>query len=160
MPIRPSASIEVKYTARKGRGVFATQMIPKGTEFERVPVLVMRAQEVMDGDAEDLLPNYVFEWGKDTVALALGFGSLYNHSYSPNARYDDVGRMTKVYTAVRDIQPGEEITINYNGSEDDLAPVGFDVEETPTQVRTARTASRNGKLAERSASASKAISSL
>ena len=28
---------------------------------------------------------YVFEWGEGKVALALGFGSLYNHSYRPNA---------------------------------------------------------------------------
>ena len=35
-----------------------------------------------------------------------------------NARYDDAGRQTKEYRALRDIQPGEEITINYNGAED------------------------------------------
>jgi SET domain-containing protein len=75
------------------------------------------------------LANYVFEWGRGTVALALGFGSIYNHSYSPNARYDDVGRLTKVYTALRDILPGEEITINYNGDENDLSPVGFEVRD-------------------------------
>jgi len=46
------------------------------------------------------------------VALALGYRSLYNHSFRPNARYDDVGPLTKDFTALRDIQPGEEITVN------------------------------------------------
>ncbi|MFM8476053.1 MAG: SET domain-containing protein-lysine N-methyltransferase [Planctomycetaceae bacterium] len=64
------------------------------------------------------------------TAIALGFGSLYNHSYSPNARYDDVGRQIKEYKALRDIQKGEEITINYNGSEDCMDPVDFDVLES------------------------------
>ena len=88
MPHRTSPLIEVKYTARKGRGVFATAFIAAGTEFERVPVLVMPADEAMEGAAGEVLQHYVFEWGRGTVALALGFGSLYNHSYSPNARYD------------------------------------------------------------------------
>lgn len=130
MPINSSAFIEVKYTARKGRGVFATTFIPEGTEVERVPVLVMPSDDVLSGSAGEVLQNYVFEWGRGTVALALGFGSIYNHSYQPNARYDDVGRQTKVYTALRDIKAGEEVTINYNGHQDDDTPVGFDVHET------------------------------
>jgi len=158
MPIRSSTLIEVKYTAKKGRGVFATQTIPEGTVFERVPVLVMPADEVINGTGE-VLHNYVFEWGKGTVALALGFGSLYNHSYSPNARYDDVGRLTKVYTAVRDILAGEEITINYNGCEEDLAPVGFEVEELPEPPQTTGKVSKSRKRAERNGRASKTISS-
>ncbi|MFN5732282.1 MAG: SET domain-containing protein-lysine N-methyltransferase, partial [Planctomyces sp.] len=70
-----------------------------------------------------------FEYGRGTVALALGFGALYNHSFTPNARYDDAGRQVKEFRALRDIQPGEEITINYNGTEDGTDPVEFDVVE-------------------------------
>ena len=136
MPIQPSALIEVKQTAGKGRGVFATAFIPEGTVVERAPVLVMPSDDVLSGSAGDVLQNYVFEWGRGTMALALGYGSMYNHSYQQNARYDDVGRLTKVYKALRDIKPGEEITINYNGHEDDDTPVGFDVLET-TKNRSA-----------------------
>lgn len=127
MPIPTSPLIEVKQTPNKGRGVFATGLIPAGSVIERAPVLVMPAEDVLSGVTGELLQHYVFEWGRGTVALALGFGSMYNHSYSPNARYDDVGRLTKVYTALRDIQQGEEITINYNGHQDDDSPVGFEV---------------------------------
>ena len=52
---------------------------------------------------------------------------MYNHSYDPNARYDDHGRLTKAFTAIRDIAPGEEITVNYNGEPGDGSDVGFPV---------------------------------
>lgn len=144
MPIQSSDLIEVKRTPGKGRGVFARQFIPKGSVVERAPVLVIPEAEVLEAPGDPLLLNYVFEWGKGTVALALGFGSLYNHSYSPNARYDDEGQQTKVYTALRDIRAGEEITINYNGHEDDTTPVGFDVCENNGTARKRRQARVSG----------------
>ena len=125
----PSPLIEVKRVKGKGRGVFAKQLIPAGTVFERVPLLIIPAKEVLECEHGSFLSQYVFEYGRGTVALALGYGSLYNHSYTPNARYDDVGRQTKEYRALRDIQPGEEITINYNGAEDNTDPVEFHVLE-------------------------------
>ena len=129
MPIQSSDLIEVKRTPGKGRGVFARTFIPEGTVFERTPVLVIPSDEIMESADHPVLADYVFDWGRGTVALALGFGSLYNHSYQPNARYDDIGQLTKIFTALRDISPGDEITVNYNGHEDDESPVGFDVKE-------------------------------
>ena len=128
MPISTSPLIEVKQTARKGRGVFAREFIPAETVIERVPVLVLPDDDISYAK-DSVLQHYVYEWGRGTICVALGCGSIYNHSFTPNARYDDVGRQTKVFTALRDISPGEEITINYNGDEDDLTPVGFDVVE-------------------------------
>ena len=123
MALLHSKLVEVKRIRGKGRGVFATSFIPAGTVIERVPVLVLPVEDVETTP----LADYVFEWGRDTVALALGYGSLYNHSYAPNARYDDVGQRTKEFSALRDIYPGEEITVNYNGEPEDIAPVGFEV---------------------------------
>jgi SET domain-containing protein len=127
MPFHASDYIEVKRISGKGRGVFARRHIEADTVFEKVPVIVMPAEEVLESTESSVLANYVFDWGKETVALALGYGSMYNHSYTPNARYDDEGRQTKLFTALRDIDAGEEITVNYNGHEEDLTPVGFDV---------------------------------
>ncbi|MCA9064161.1 MAG: SET domain-containing protein-lysine N-methyltransferase [Planctomycetaceae bacterium] len=129
MPQPRSELLEVKWTPGKGRGVFARKPISCGTVFEVVPVLVIPEKEVLDTDGSSFLADYVFEWKKGKVALALGFGSLYNHSFTPNARYDDHGRQTKSFRALRDIAAGEEITINYNGAEDILDPVGFEVIE-------------------------------
>lgn len=126
MTIQSSPFIEVRETKKRGRGVFATRRIPKGTEFEVVPVLIVKDEEVLHEDGE-VLEDYVFEWDDGCCAIALGFGSMYNHSYSPNARYDDFPNKTKAYTALRDIEVDEEITINYNGHEDDQTDVGFRV---------------------------------
>ncbi len=124
MAFRQSDAIEVKRVKGKGRGVFARRLIRKGEVIETVPVIVLPAEEVGDGSA---MMSYCFEWGRGRMALALGYGSLYNHSYRPNARYDDVGLQTKEFTALRDIEPGEEITVNYNGEPHDDSPVGFEV---------------------------------
>jgi SET domain-containing protein len=126
-----SDAIEVRRIKGKGRGVFARRLIRKGEVVERVPVLVLPISVLVNSESEDShLSHYGFAWGREKVAVALGYGSLYNHSYSPNARYDDTGRQTKLFTAIRNIAPGEEITINYNGGPRRRAPVWFDVVET------------------------------
>ena len=131
MPLRQSDAIEVKRVVGKGRGVFARRAIRDGEEIERVPVIVLPGGTIDEGPEGSRLPDYVFTWGKKTLALALGYGSLYNHSYRPNARYDDLGDRTKVFTAIRDIAPGEEITVNYNGDPDDRTPLHFEVMSEP-----------------------------
>ena len=126
MALTHTDGIEVRRVKGKGRGVFALKPIKNGDVIERVPVLVLPYGE---DEWESALSPYYFAWGRGTVALALGYGSLYNHSYRPNARYDDVGQLTKVFTAIRDIAPGEELTVNYNGDPADRAPVAFEVVE-------------------------------
>ncbi len=69
------------------------------------------------------------------MALALGYGSLYNHSFHPNARYDDRGQQTKVFTSLRDIESGEEITVNYNGDPNDTTAVSFEVVENSAETQ-------------------------
>ena len=127
MPLYPSDLIEVRRSQGRGRGVFARRFVAAGTIIERVPMLVFPDSEIHNEDGATSLYHYCFEWGEGTVALALGYGSIYNHSYSPNARYDDIAQRTKIYTAIKDIQPGEEITINYNGDPDDHSPMEFEV---------------------------------
>ena len=54
------------------------------------------------------------------MALALGQGSLYNHSSHPNAHGEPRLRERVIeFTAARPIGRGEEITIDYRGSETD-----------------------------------------
>jgi SET domain-containing protein len=73
------------------------------------------------------LSGYTFEVGR-AHGLALGHGSLYNHSYSPNAVYQifEDDKELRVY-ARRAICTGEEITINYNGYPNDDSPLWFEV---------------------------------
>ena len=98
MAFTQSNAIEVKRVKGKGRGVFARRLIRQGEVIERVPMLVLTAEEFEDRLAGTSLANYCFAWSRGTMALALGYGSLYNHSFRPNARYDDVGPQTKEFT--------------------------------------------------------------
>jgi len=112
----------------KGRGVFAAKRIERGTVIEVAPVIVLPPNEWSDVGNTSLY-NYCFRWGDDDdhAALALGYGSLYNHSYSPNAEYErnrDEG--TIHFVAIAPIAKDDEITVNYNGTGDNR-PVWFQV---------------------------------
>jgi uncharacterized protein len=124
--MRHSDLVYVKKIKGKGRGVFAQTMIARGTVFEKVPVIVIPDKMFVGQKDNPYRNNYFFMWGKGTVAIVLGYGSLYNHSYTPNARYEH-GPLVLSFRALRDIAAGEEITINYNFDPDDRSPVGFDV---------------------------------
>lgn len=119
--------IHVGSSKGKGRGVFARRQLAEGELIEQAPVLVIPGAEWRHIE-QTVLYNYCFSWGPDLehAALALGFGSLYNHSYQPNAVY--IKRMAEMvidFIALRKIGLGEEITVNYNGSPGDQAPMWF-----------------------------------
>ena len=127
-----SGSIAIGHFPGKGRGVVAERAFREGDTIERPPVIVIPAADVMK-IRETRLAGYYFEWGDDCRqgAIALGCGSLYNHSYSPNARYVFREREECLeFVALRDIAAGEEITINYNNIEESAAnPVHFELAE-------------------------------
>ena len=112
----------------KGRGVVAARRIERGELIERAPVVPVPASQVATLEAT-ALAHYVYDWADGGVAVTLGWGSIYNHSYTPNARY--VKRFDEnaiEYVAAADIEAGAEITINYNGSHpDQMHPLWFDV---------------------------------
>ena len=146
MAFTHSDSITVKRIKGKGRGVFALRRIRKGEVIERVPMIVMTAKEFEEEVSASCLSNYCFAWGRDQVGLALGYGSIYNHSFRPNARYDDIGPQTKQFSALRDIQPGEEITVNYNGEPRSRKSVWFEVLESPRPGKTNGSVHGNGSV--------------
>lgn len=121
-----SDSVCVQRIAGKGRGVIARKAIKKGALIERVPVLLIPINHFVGGLDNATLKTYLYIWDKKHVAVSLGYGTLYNHSYEPNARYIH-GKDYLSYRALRDIEEGEEITINYNFIPSDRTPVSFDV---------------------------------
>ena len=102
--------------------MFATRTFKKGEEIERCPMLV--AEEDRGDDLESGAEGYVFGWGTDRTALALGYGSLYNHRYDSNATTTEVGDEL-IISATRKIAVGDEGYINYMGTAQD--GVWFDV---------------------------------
>ena len=107
----------VKEIKGKGRGVFCKQRIGKDEIIEVCPVLALPAQD-HDTLVNSGLVDYFFNFNKEenTLALALGFGSLYNHAVHSNAAYT-LNRESKTLTfyALKDIDPNTEICINYAG---------------------------------------------
>jgi SET domain-containing protein len=122
-----SEAIEVKLVSGKGRGVFARRLLSSGSVIEKVPVLLVPIQQIAGGWDNPGLMSFFFVWNHATLAVCLGYGSLYNHSYTPNARYVEVGTDVMAFVALRDIGPGEEVTINYNGDPADRTPMPFSV---------------------------------
>lgn len=111
-----------------GKGVFAGGPIPEGGVIEVCPVLLFPKAQLA-AIRQTLLDDYYFDWGDDDswYALALGYGSLYNHAYEPNADYEmDFENETIDFYALRDIEPGEEIFVNYNGAPGNRSKVWFE----------------------------------
>ncbi|HMN27835.1 MAG TPA: SET domain-containing protein [Caldilineaceae bacterium] len=108
----------------KGRGVFATRLIETGELIEQAPVIVVPTGQ-WEAMHKTVLFNYYFAWGEHS-AIALGYGSLYNHAYQPNARFVKQLAEERIdFFALHPIQPGEEILINYNGDPNDDSPLWF-----------------------------------
>ena len=119
----------ISETINKGKGVFTKKKIAPGTLIEESPVIVMNAADRVHLD-QTLLHDYIFEWGndKDKCAMALGYLSVYNHSYTSNCEYYmDFSTNTIQVKSIREIAAGEELTINYNGDWNDSKKVWFDV---------------------------------
>ncbi len=96
-----------------GYGVVATEFIPKGTitwvldkldrEFSQIEI------ENMDPEYKDILGKYCFRNNTGKYILCWDNGRFVNHSFNSNC-------LTTAYDfeiAIRDIQPGEELTDDY-----------------------------------------------
>jgi len=119
--------LTIALSGNKGRGVFTTQAIPKGKVIEISPVVVLSAKDRKHIEKTELF-NYIFEWGKShrKAAVALGYVSVYNHSYNSNCVYEmDFDEKTITIKTVRAIAKGEELSINYNADPTDTTEVWF-----------------------------------
>jgi hypothetical protein len=115
---------------KKGRGVCCTTDIDAGQVIEICPVIICPPQDRTFID-KTALYDYYFLWGEQhkETAIALGFGSLYNHSYDPNAIYETYYEDAIIRFVARKFIPAEtEITINYNHDPEDETKVWFEVE--------------------------------
>ncbi len=115
-----------------GRGVFTAKKIAALTIIEIAPVIVMGAADRILLD-QTALYNYIFEWGEkeDQCCVALGYLSIYNHSYQANCDYEmDYGQEIITVKTIQNIEPGQELFINYNGAWNNDKKVWFHKENT------------------------------
>lgn len=118
----------IAQTESKGRGVFTSADVTKHSVIEIAPVIVMSGDERKLLD-QTLMHDYIFEWGDESnqCCVALGWASVYNHSYNSNCEYDmDYDENTITIKTIRKIKAGEELTINYNGSWNNAKKVWFE----------------------------------
>ncbi len=104
--------IHVKKTKTMGRGIFATIAIAKGTIIEISQVIVMPQKEIR---RNTVLERYVFDLDDDNCGVALGLGSLFNHSDKRhNVEYAyDADLQIMYFTTTRDVKKGEQLFIDY-----------------------------------------------
>jgi len=128
--------IEVMFISpKKGKGVFAKTEIKKGTIIDVAHVIPLPNKDY-EKIRKTILWNYCYIWEDPKhepeyqSAISLSISQFINHSYEPNVRYIyDYEYNCIEFETLRDIEAGEEITVNYNGLIDDKSPVWFDIEE-------------------------------
>jgi SET domain-containing protein len=116
-------------TEKSGRGVFTSIDLSSGDLIEICHVIEIPAVE-LPVIHKTVLHDYYFIWGEDnkSCAVALGFGSLYNHAIQPNADFIlDFENKTIEIMAITDIPAGNEITINYHGQPGDEEKLWFPI---------------------------------
>lgn len=120
MRIFPPTKIFVAKSEVHGYGVFASAFIIEGEIIEECPIYDLK---IPKGEVSDVLIDYRFNWPQGTdfwekQVIAWGWGSLYNHSNTPNALWrSNLENQTFEFYALRDIKPYEEIFTYYGGED-------------------------------------------
>lgn len=102
--------VEVRETEHRGKGLFATAPIKKDEEIASFD------GPVYDADYEpwtDDILNYVVQFAEDKWRKATGIAEFSNHSCEPNCGIKNLFMIV----AMRDIKPGEELTWDYEMTE-------------------------------------------
>jgi SET domain-containing protein len=127
--VADTAALAVAPSPIHGLGVFSRRPFEPGDVIEVCPVVVCPVPDETHLEQTAMRGLY-FHWTDDAVGVALGYGSLYNHSWTPNARYEpdfdvDVIR----FVAVRPVAAGEELTVNYTGEPEGTGALWFEPDE-------------------------------
>lgn len=116
-------------TTDRGRGVFTAKAITKGEIIEICPLIILSEKDKKIIH-QTHLHDYYFDWGETEkeCAIALGYGSIYNHDTNPNADYfmnhED---QSITVECIQDIEAGSEITFMYVHKKEDESKLWFNV---------------------------------
>ncbi len=118
MEISPPKKIKIVDIQGKGRGVVATQDIKKDEIIECCPIIFLSDKEIdfFESKSDVLKFYYLWQCAINKHCLMLGYGSLYNHSLSPNSDVDyntEKSENHLFFYATKDIKAGEEIVYDY-----------------------------------------------
>lgn len=107
-----------------GRGIFAKKDIVKNEIIEICHTIVLKKKDEKML-RKTFLNDYYFKLFNGFPCIALGNGSLYNHSFYPNAICEESENNTLMIKALKRIENGEEILINYGGNPDSVPRIWF-----------------------------------
>ena len=93
-----------------GRGVISNVPFKEGDKVLIAPGIPINERDLSHNS---LLRSYIFDDYKGGYILALGYGSLFNHDENPNLTYRPVNGTDIEFVAERNINPGDELFINY-----------------------------------------------
>lgn len=111
-----------------GRGVFSSEPIEPGSIIEISPVIVLPAED-LPLIHKTHLHDYYFLWEAGQCAIALGYGSLYNHAKDPVAEYEmDYDGLSISFYCIQPIAAGQEITINYIAGGNEKGEIWFEAQ--------------------------------
>ncbi|KAH9851569.1 hypothetical protein C2E23DRAFT_895739 [Lenzites betulinus] len=133
------SGLRIEYAPGKGRGVYACREIPSQTLVEVSPVLLFTSEEYEKHGRHTALDHYTFKWRDGRMALALGLGSLFNHSQSPNVSYTTDSATESIrYITTRKVLQDEELCIFYGHK------LWFDPVDSTDRVDTVPTETDDG----------------
>lgn len=106
-------TVEVRASARHGRGLFARRHLVADEVAVEVPALVLDPHET-DALADHPLASYLVAWEDGSSAVPFGAVSFTNHAARPNAHLVvDHDALTVSLVTLRSVRAGEELTIDY-----------------------------------------------
>jgi len=100
---------EIKKSPVHGFGIFSTEFIPEGTVISFCPSLPSAGKEY---------PDYLFNSRVHGTVMLLGDGAIFNHSSEPSVDYREASPEHFEFTTLRNIEPGEEMFVDYGGGYD------------------------------------------
>lgn len=106
-----------------GNGVFTKKAFKKNDCIETASVLHIPYTNVENTPVLNYVFSNPYEGNEDDTLIVLGYGSMYNHSKTPNITYEyDNETDLMYYKAIRNIRAGEELFLDYGGSWWDTRP--------------------------------------
>ena len=120
----------IAQTEHKGRGIFSSIDLEEGDLIEICPLLFLPQQQIKWINKTNLY-DYYFLWPEsESIVIALGYGSIYNHSKKANAEITmDLGDQQMYIYCCRPIQAGQEILIDYTGGTKPESELWFEAKD-------------------------------
>lgn len=120
----------LKEFKNKGIGLVSEEFVKKGQimwEYNQKIDLFFNKEDIPK-EMKNFFETYAVDCGDGRIFLSIDNARFMNHSKNPNIKSLGKGsEITKDCIAIRDINPGEEITIDYEDIED--VPIDFKVVE-------------------------------